>query len=801
MVNHSMSKPFQGKGKQDQSLHVLDILRYLLSNWKWFLLSILLFGGYYYYQYSKTPFLYKKDQTVMIKTANNSISASRITRPNNFYNFVNVNSEILQLRSQELMRNTISLLNADVSYGRKDGLRSVELYKTSPFIVRFVNVPSNAGFSFNLKYKGNNQVELSGFSNDELAKPIIVKLNAETKTPVGNVIISANPDKKFRVNLTEDITITKTPINAMVGYFLGNLKITQMEDVEVLQMTMEDTSPMRAEEMISKLIEVYNEMTVQDKKKIANNTANFINDRLVIIEKELSSVESDLEGMKTQNQGLDVKSAGEQYWTESRGYQSSSKELGTQMKLVEIMRQRLSDPSRVDDLIPSNTGLVDGSIEEIIAEYNTLLLRRNRLMSGNSSENPIVQDLNNALTQVRQNIARAIDNVISGLRIRMSNLREEENAAIGKARSLPSKQRIMLSAERQQKVIEELYIFLLNKREENAINREMTDDNIRVIDSASGSDLPFYPSKFKKIALGVAIGIAVPAAILLLMLLLNTKVRNRKDVEDAISVPFVGEIPFSTEMKSAKSEIVIKEQGVDEVTEAFRIFRTNLSFMSSGDKSQKVITFTSFNVGAGKTFSVINLGVSMTFLKKKVVLVDLDLRKGTLSNITKFPMPIGVTHYLSDSAVTIDEIIYKDRVDADIDIIPIGVIAPNPVELLLSERLDNLIAELKERYDYIIVDNVPLGIVADADIVNRITDVTIFVVRAGKMDRRQLPEIQKIYDSGSLTNMAIVLNGVKFGNTGYGSYGYGYGGYGYGYGYGYGAQKKKGFFSKLFGRN
>lgn len=798
MVNHSMNRPFQGKGKQDQSLYVLDIIRFLLSNWKWFLLSILLFGGYYYYQYSKTPFLFKKDQTVMIKTASNSISAQRITRPNNYYNFVNVNSEILQLRSQELMRNTVVLLNTDVSYTRKEGIRSVELYKTSPFIVRFINVNANASFSFNLKYKGNNQVELSSFLKGQPDKVVLVKLNEETKTPIGNLIISANSDKKYRVNLSEDILVTKNPIDAMVSYFLGNLQITQLEDVEILKMTIEDTSPLRAEDMIVKLIDVYNQTTVNNKKEIANKTADFLDDRIKIIEKELTNVESELEGMKTQNQGLDVKSAGEQYWTESRTYQSSSKELETQMKLVEIMRQRLNDPNKVDDLIPSNTGLVDNSIEEIISEYNTLLLRRNRLMSGNSSENPIVQDLNNALTQVRNNISRAIDNVISGFRIRMRNMQDEENAAINKARSLPSKQRVMLSAERQQKVIEELYIFLLNRREENSINRAMTDNNIQIIDSASGSNSPFYPSKFKKVALGIAIGVAIPAVILLLMLLLNTKIRNRKDIEDVIQVPFVGEIPFSTDMKAAKSNIVIKEQGVDEVTEAFRIFRTNLNFMSSGDKDQKVITFTSFNVGAGKTFSVINLGVSMTFLKKKVVLVDLDLRKGTLSNITKFPMPIGITHYLSDSAINVDEIIYKDRVDVDIDIIPIGVIAPNPVELLLSDRLDKLIAELKERYDHIIIDNVPLGIVADADIVNRITDVTVFVIRAGKMDRRQLPEVQKIYDGGALTNMAILLNGVKFGNSTYGSYGYG--GYGYGYGYGYGNQKKKGFLSRLFGK-
>ena len=796
-----MNKDFLIKDKQTQSINVLDVLKYLLSNWRWYLLSILIFGGYFYYQYNKTPFLYKSSQTVMIKTASNTISSSRITRPNNIYNSVNVNSEILQLRSKELMRNTISALDANISYKRQNGLRTLELYKTSPFLVKFVDANPNMPQEFTLKSLGKNQLELSEFSNQEEAgKPLVVALNQTVNTPIGKVIITPNPESKYRVNVSEPIQVSKTPIDAMVGYFLSNLEIVQMEDVAILQMTMEDTSPMRAAEMITNLITVYNNMTINDKKALGDTTANFIRDRIAIIETELSGVESQIEGMKTSNQGLDVKSAGEQYWSDSRGYDASSKEIETQMKLVEIMRQRLDDPSKRDELIPSNTGLVDQSIESIITEYNTLLLRRNRLTAGNSSENPIVQDLNTALNALRDNISRAVDNVLTGYRIKVRNLRQEENAAIGRARSMPAKQRMMLSVERQQKVKEELYIFLLNKREENAINQAMTDDNIKVIDSANTSNYPFYPSLLKKLALGIGIGLAIPTAILLLILMLNTKIRNRKDIEDNISVPLVGEIPFSTDLKTAKSDIVIKEQGTDEVTEAFRIFRTNLGFMSAGDKSQKVITFTSFNVGAGKTFSVINLGVSLTYLKKRVVLVDLDLRKGTLSNITKFPMPIGATHYLSDSAITVDEIIYKDRVDANIDIVPIGVIAPNPVELLLSERLDRLFVELKERYDYIIVDNVPLGIVADADIVNRITDVTIFVVRAGKMDRRQLPDIQKLYSSGSLTNLAILLNGVKLTNTGYGGYGYGYGGYGYGYGYGYGNRKKKSFFQKLLGR-
>ncbi len=779
--------------QQEKSINILDLFRYLLANWKWFLLSVLIFGGYYYYQYSKTPFLYSQSETVMIKTASNTMSATRIARPNNFYNAVNVNSEILQLRSKELMRNTIDSLNTDISYSIKSGLRTLELYRTSPYLVNFEGVNPNTGFSFNLRRKDANTVELSDFSTNKEAKSLILPINQLVNTPVGKMIIQFNPNLSYRKSSDDQITITKTPLESMVGYFLGKLQIRQLEDVELLQITMEDSNPLRAADMITKLIEVYNVMTIEDKNTIARNTADFIKDRIAIIEEELSSVESNIEGMKIQNQGLDVKAAGEQYWSESRGYQSSSKDIETQKKLVEIMRQRLNDPARSRDLIPSNTGLVDGNIESIISEYNSVLLKRNRLQAGENSNNPIVQDMDNALVAMRENIVRAVDNVITGFNIKIRNLQQEENAAIRKAQALPTKQRMMLSVERQQKVKEELYIFLLNKREENAINQAMTDDNIRIIDSASGSDWPIYPNKLKKLAIGIGIGLAIPAIVLLLMLLFNTKIRNKRDIESEVSIPFAGEIPFSTDMQSAKQEVVVKEQGTDEVTEAFRIFRTNLGFMSSGDKEQKVLTFTSFNVGAGKTFSVINLGVSFTFLKKRVILVDLDLRKGTLSHKTKVPMPVGITHYLADSNTQIDDIIYKDRIAEGIDIIPIGVIAPNPVELLLSERLDNLFNELKNRYDYIIVDNVPLGIVADAKIVNRITDVTLFVVRAGRMDKRQLPEVQKIYESGDLTNMAILLNGVKFNDTryGYGSYGYGYGGYGYGYGYGYGNHKKK----------
>ncbi|MBB6500957.1 GumC family protein [Pedobacter cryoconitis] len=782
-----MSKSNKKDENEDKSVHLLDLLKHLFFHWKWFVLSILVFGGYFYFQYSKTQFTYNRSETVMIKTGTNSISAVRIARPNNFYNTVNVNAEILQLRSKELMQNTIRMIDADMSYVMMNGLRKNELYTNSPYKVAQLHYNPEAAFSFTITRKNTNQVELSGFSVGDPSKTILVKLNGYVKTPVGIVSISLRPNYNKAI-LVNSVLVTKSPLKAVVGYFLSNLTIVQLEDAAMLQITLEDTSPLRAGDLITKLIEVYNSMTIKEKNRIAINTSEFIQKRLSIIQQELGSVESNLENMKAANQGLDIKSASETYWTTSRTQQSSIQDIETQKKMVEMMREHLIKKN--NDLIPSNTGLVDNNIENQIAEYNIVLLKKNRLQEGNNSENPAIKDLDAALMAMHKNIIRIMTNAITGFTVKISNLKQEEAKALHSAHELPAKQRLMLSEERQQKVKEDLYIFLLNKREENALNLAMTDDNIRVIDPASGSDSPISPNKFRKMMMGVGIGFALPTSMLLLVLLLNTGVRSRKDIETQITVPFLGEIPFSSEIRNSKNGIVVQEQGFDEVTEAFRITRTNLGFMSPGDKKEQVLTFTSFNPGAGKTFSVINLGMSLKFLNKRVVLLDLDLRKGTLSHLTKVPMPIGITHFLADANIQIDQIIYKDRIAEHIDIIPIGVIAPNPVELLLSERLDLLINSLKQQYDYIVVDGVPLGIVADSSIVNRISDTTIFVIRAGKMDRRQLPDLEKIYRKKTFNNLSIILNGI---NSNGGNYGYSYG-YGYGYGYGH---KKSSLLSRL----
>ena len=780
-------KNYLTQGKKEQSINIIDLFKYLLHNWKWFALSILIFGGYYYYQYSKIPFMYNRSEVVMIKTPSNTPTTARITRSST--NVVNVKDEIIQLKSKELMRLVIDKLGADISYKIRSGLRDRELYKKSPVQVKVEGKSREDSYSFIITPIDAGNVLMKGWNKTDESKEIKIRLNQLTETPIGKILVE--PSKYYIQDYyATDIQVTKYPREAMMEQFVGSLKIQQMdEDASLIQVTMEDQSTERAADVLTTLIDVYNSVYLQDKNTIAQNTANFIKDRLAIIEGELGTVESNIEDIKVANQGVDVSTVGGMYFGEVNQHKSDRITTETNMRLIEMMRSYLNNKGKKNNLIPNNTGLVDAGVENQIAEYNITLLKRNRLAEGGNSFNPVVLDLDDALNAMRNNIGRAIDNALRGQTIKLNNAIQEEKVARGKMLQMPRKERTMLSIERQRRVKEDLYMFLLNKREENALNEAVTEANVRIIDPPVGSDAPIYPSRMKKVFTGVIIGAAIPTVILLSMLLLNTGVRGRQDLENVLSVPFLGEIPLARSRRQEKGDILVSKAGRDPLTEAFRILRTNINFMTKDEHPPKVITFTSFSAGVGKTFSALNLAATLSYLDKKVVAIDLDLRKGTLSSRVGLLHEKGTSHYLSNSSISVDEILQKSEFLENVDVIPIGAIAPNPVELLLSKRLDELINELKNRYDYIIIDGVPTGVVADASIIDRVADLTLFIIRIGKMDRRQLPEIEKIYQEKKLSNLAIVLNGIKLN-------GYGYGGYGYGsYGYGYDEEKRKSVFS------
>lgn len=773
--------------KNDQGLNIVDLFMYLASQWKWFLLSILICGGIAWYNYACAPLVYFRSATVIIKDPSNKASTSGLDRFDNFINKVNVANEILQFRSKKLMREVVQRVHADVSYQIKDGLRSNELYNESPVLVSLPDALPEQSFSFTMTLKDAKTVTLSDFSGIEAKPSYEVALNDTVAIIEGmNVVVTATNYLRDSW-LNTPIRVQKLPVESMVNYYKNALGIQQEEEeASILTLALKDSSPARAEDVLNTLITVYNEEAIKEKNQVAVNTANFINERLIIIERELGNVESNLESFKQRNQIVDIASSAGMYMTESQKYNADAMELETQLRLANFIKDYLTDPGKETDLIPSNTGISDMNIENQISLYNAAKLKRDHLIDDSSVNNPVVQELNNSLRAMKQSIIRAVDNMIVSLNVKRNDAQNREMRAQDRVTAIPTKERQMLSIERQQKIKEALYLFLLNKREENALSQAMADNNARVIDGAEGSNAPISPNRNRILLLGLLVGIALPGAVCLAILFMDTRVHGRKDIEGVISVPYLGEIPLDKEaMKDHRKKVMaVKEQGDDIVSEAFRILRTNMAFLSKKDKPAQVITFTSFNIGAGKTFIARNLSMSLAYMKKRVVMVDLDIRKGTLSRHFGH-YHVGVTNYLSDNTVKVDDIIQHQE---GFDLIPAGILAPNPAELLMDNRLDELMNELRARYDYIIADNVPVGLIADATIANRIADLTIFVVRAGKLDRRQLPDIEKLYQEKKLKNMALVLNGANPERHGYGY------SYGYGYGYGYGAKKKKTFF-------
>jgi len=409
------------------------------------------------------------------------------------------------------------------------------------------------------------------------------------------------------------------------------------------------------------------------------------------------------------------------------------------------------------------------------------------------------------LGNLRNAILTSLDNTEATLNAQLNTVRAANARALSKLSAAPQQQNHLLSFERQQKVKESLYLFLLQKREENELSQAFTAYNTRIIAAPWGSSMPTSPDRNQILLMAFIIAIALPAAFFIIRENLNSKVRGRKDLEN-LTIPYVGELPMWKPQKGEKKEkeyqIVVRHHKRDIVNEAFRVVRTNLEFMTNTEKESKIIMLTSFNPGSGKTFICGNIASSFSIRGSKVICIDLDLRRGSLSEFVDSPKQ-GITNYLSAQLDDYKQLIVhynfndeqeesKSANNAVLDFLPMGKIPPNPTELLYSPKLKPMLQELRQQYDYIFIDCPPVEIVADASIINQEADVALFVVRAGLLERAMLPELQKNYDEKKYKNMALLLNGTDAEHHyGYKRYGYGYGRYGYGSGKDYYGSSKK----------
>ncbi|MBO7510714.1 MAG: polysaccharide biosynthesis tyrosine autokinase, partial [Bacteroidales bacterium] len=452
-------------------------------------------------------------------------------------------------------------------------------------------------------------------------------------------------------------------------------------------------------------------------------------------------------------------------------------------------------------------GSIIGEVGGLVSEYNSTVLNRNYLIKNSSTSNPLVIELTETLNTYRQNILSAIDAQLEVLQAQRANLQQKEKQINKKIADSPNQTKQLLSIERQQKVKESLYLYLLQKREENELSQTFTAYNTRVLTPPTGSTSPIYPQGRRNLLMALVIGLLIPLVVVYIKEVSDSTVRGKKDLEN-LSLPFIGEIPqytprgvkrkffrfFKTKKqkkveKLGVKDTVVKEGKRDVINEAFRVLRTNLEFMTQ-DSKENVMILTSFNPGSGKTFLTVNIAITLAIKGKRVLIVDGDLRHGSLSAYVDRPKE-GLSNYLAGQIDDINSVIVADEIRPSLHILPTGTIPPNPSELIGSERFENLIASMRSRYDYVIIDCPPVDIVADTQIIEKVTDRTIFVVRAGLLERSMLPELEKLYEEGKYKNMSLLLNGTlsehnygyRYGNR----YGYKYG-YKYGY-YGYGGHK------------
>lgn len=795
--------------QQQSEVSMSDLFYICLGNWKWFVLSVVLcLSASVLYLLRIAP-VYTRTASVLIKQDSKGHSVSDVAGELSSLGLVNtnsnVNNELITFTSPALVLQLVQRMNLDINYSKPGTFRSTTLYgSTLPVQVELLDMDdtANASMVLTLTPEGTCNISDMVLKGEKLSYDQSVVFGDTLQTPLGRMIV--NQSAFFaQPETTLHIDVTRSNIYTAIASTSAKLKAgLSNKQASIIDLTYSDVNIQRAEDVLNALITIYNQNWVQDKNQISVATSQFVNDRLEMIEQELGNVDTDISSYKSENLIPDVNAATQMYMNKASQAESQVMELNNQLYMCRYVRQYVTNDANKNQLLPANSGINASNIEAMITAYNNKLLERNTLAANSSTRNPLVVDMDAELLEQRRTIVLSLDNQITALQTQVRSQESAQMRSTSQLSTNPTRQKYLLSVERQQKVKESLYLFLLQKREENELSQAFTAYNTRVISPAMGSLLPTSPKKVQILAIAFLLGLLIPAAFFYLRETLYTKVRGSKDLEK-LTVPRVGELPLVEPVKGLtkrqqlenRYNIVVKSQGKDIVNEAFRIVRSNLAFLvgPGSPNKNKVIMMTSANVGSGKTFVATNLAASFAIQGSKTILVDLDIRKRTSSKFVGKPGQ-GLIDYLNGYISDWKSLVKPMPNVEHLEVLPVGHIVPNPTELLQSPRLAQLVAELKEQYDYVIFDCPPSDIVADVNIVKPLAELTLFIVRVGVMERDYLKVLEEYYQTGRFNNLTILLNGAELQTTRYGSrrYGstYGYG-YGAGYGYEYNDKKKK----------
>ena len=792
------------RAQSEEQINIQEILFRYLIHWPWFVVSVIVCVALAWGYLRLTTPVYNISATVLIKDekkgggANMSSELEKMGLNGFVSSSSNIENEIEVLKSRTLAREVVSSLGLFVTYMDEDKFPNKELYRTSPVLVSLTpqeadRLPQTMEIDMLLQPAGAMDVQVK-VGKKEYRKHL-EKLPAVFPTDEGTVAFFANNDTLSSLrpeSVTTERHITayiNRPFAVAKGY-AGSLSITPTSKAtSVVTVSLKNSNTQRGKDYIDKLLEMYNINANNDKNEVAQRTAEFIDERIDIISKELGSTERDLENFKRSAGITDLTSEAQIALTGNAEYEKKRVENQTQINLVMDLKKYLQGSEY--EVLPANVGLQDAGVAGAIDRYNEMVAERKRLLRTSTESNPAIVNLTTSIRAMRSNIQTTLDATLKGLEITKADLIREASRYSRRISDAPTQERQFVSIARQQEIKSGLYLMLLQKREENAIVLAAIANNAKIIDEAQADSTPISPKRMTIYLAALVFGIGIPVGVIYLIGLTKFKIEGRADVEKLTSLPVVGDIPLADEKTGA---IAVFENQNNLMSETFRNVRTNLQFMLENGKN--VILVTSTVSGEGKSFISANLAISLSLLGKKVVIVGLDIRKPGLNKVFNLPKKeYGITQFLTNSTVNLMDLVHHSDINKNLYILPGGTVPPNPTELLARDGLEKAVEILRKNFDYVILDTAPVGMVTDTLLIGRVADLSVYVCRADYTRKTEFTLINELAENNKLPNLCIVINGLDLQKKKYGYY-YGYGKYGkyygygkrYGYGYGYGEQ-------------
>ena len=749
---------------KNNEIDLRKVLRIAAEHWWWFAAGVAvctLLGIAYYLR--KAP-KWTTDATIVLRQkdgAGTSIDAlSMLGLSSN----TAAEDEVVVLSSRGLLYQAIDALNLWEANSKRGGLRWEGEFRNPALTIDYLSLTEDAQIKpFVVKVKatkkGYKVKTKMGFFHRSSTR--VADLSSPIETGVGTILIHAN--RPLSADTTYRVAHARREL-VVAGYQKDITVALHKKESNIITLSTKSALPERDKALLHQIIEQYNLNAIVDKNMLATNTAAFIDERLSIITKELGEAEEAVSDYKQQNNIADISTQANLFLHASSAEQRAMAEIETQLSLVEYIDEFLRDDTKRNSLIPSNIGLSDASLASGLTEYNALQLQRMRILRTATEDNPVIEQMNAQLASMRENIIETIGSVRESLKIRQRSLQAQDTKFNRQIKNAPEQEREYVRVVRQQQIKERLYVYLYEKREENALMLAATAMPAKILDMPQRDVRSQSPKLSKLLILCILLGLVFPAVLLYLIVLFNDTIDDAKEFEQRINAPMLGQLV----QNSRNAHIAIHEGESTVSAELFRLIRTNLRFILPAEAKNPVILVTSGINGDGKSYVSSNTALSLAILGKKVVLVGLDIRKPMLANYFGLRDKGRLTDYLAEPEVTIDDIIVPSGEHRNLDLIPCGTIPPNPAELLQTERVDELFAELRKRYDYIIVDTAPVALVSDTYHLDRIADMTIFVCRYKYTPAEMIDYINNMIAQKRMHNVACVLNGVKSMRAGYG---------------------------------